>query len=555
MADPLFVVQGPDPFERVGVIGQLVPIGEKFSYTLERTATEIIVTVTRTTANGVITGSARTRVRTVTAPYETNTFGRIPTSHPPDAEPPPPPPPDDPPDIENWQPFAGTFVQNADGSVTVTSDGTQTYVTLQSDDNYIPKSNLTPTRVFTGTVRVKAANAAATGKTAYLIYRQRNADNSTDTNDGDATAVLTTSYQTITSEFTSSVDDRPMDLRLSLRGITSGAAFTVEALPTSTYEEIDDPDPPPTGETVYDRPFVNSPLYRKAKGVGTDAQSATMVNVFLNACASANSGRGPTVFFGEQRFESDSSDPLWTIRGNSVGGSTTIRAPQNLSDQGGADPTIGIYDDTNLKIVRLYGGASNPIDFDYTNHVAAGSNLGVDTNLDGVPNQGIGTAWGRMSGEGVLTAQDATTVQHRVKFALGNNYNARSFREPAKSFEQQAYGPAYPNGVPAGVTFVHLYTQAEILQAVNACFGTTPSARRTFAIAFWEGLSYDRGYGAVNGDGTGAGGINFYINYTELGLSSTDARSAVRLPLSNNTGARRTVLYDDRTKWRALVAG
>jgi hypothetical protein len=555
MADPLFVVGGLDPFAKIRVIGQAIPVGEKLTYTLERTATEIIVTVVRTTGNGTISGSGRALVNgVVTAPYEVNEFARIPTSRPPDEEPPPPPPPTDPPDIENWQPFAGSYTQAEDGSVTVTSDGSQTYVTLQSDDNYIPASNLSPTRVFTGAVRVKAANAEAVGKTAYLIYRQRNADNSTDTNDGDATVVLTTSYQAISSEFTSSADDRPMDLRLSVRAIASGGAFTVEALPESSYEEIDDPDPPPSG-TVYERPFANSPLYRSAAGVGIDPQSASLVSAFLTACRTANSGRGPTVFFGEQRFESDSSDPTWTIRGASVGGSTTIRAPQNLSDQGGADPTIGIYDDANGKIVRLYGGASNPIDFDYTNRVAVGSNLGVDTDLDGVPNQGIGTAWGRMSGEGVLTAQDATTMQHRIKFALGNNLNARSFRAPARSFEQQAFGPAYPTGVPAGVTFVHLYTSAEILQAVNACFGTTSSARRSFAIAFWEGLSHTRGYGAVNGDGTGSNGINFYINYTELGLSVTDARSAVRLPLGNNTGATRSVLWNDSTKWRALVAG
>ncbi len=557
MADPVFSVSEPDPFQNIKVIGQRIPVGDAIRYTIWRTPAEVIVTVTRTTANGTITGSARTRVNSVvTAPFQVNEFVRIPTSRAPDAEaPPPPPPPDpDPVEIENWQPFAATYSQAVDGSVTVVSDGTQTYATLQSEDNYIPQSGLTPTRVFTATVRVKAANAGAVGKTAYLIYRQRNADNSTDTNDGDATVVLTTNYQTITSEFTSSADERPMDLRLSVRGVTSGASFTVEELPESSYEEVDDPDPPPSG-SVYDRPFVNSPLYRSASGVGVDPQSASLVTAFLSACQGANSGRGPTVFFGEQRFESDSSDPLWTIRGASVGGSTTIRAPENLSDQGGADPTIGIYDDTNLKIVRLYGGASNPIDFDRTNHIAVGSNLGVDTDLDGAPNQGIGTAWGRMSGEGVLTAQDAVTMQHRIKFALGNNLNARSFRAPARSFENQAFGAAYPTGVPAGVTFVHLYTAAEIVQAVNNCFGTTPSARRTFAISFWEGLSHTRGFGAVNGDGTGSGGINFYINYTELGLSVTDARSAIRLPLNNNTGATRSVLWNDANKWRALVAG
>lgn len=553
MADQLFSVTGIEPFEQISVIGQVIPVGEKLTYTLERVDGEIIVTVTRTTANGTISGSGRALVNgVVTAPYEVNTFARIPTSRPPDEEPPPPPPTD--PEIDNWQPFAGSYSQALDGSVTVVSDGSQTYVTLQSEDNLIPQSALTPTRVFTGSVRVKAANAAAVGKTAYLIFRQRNADNSTDTNDGDATVVLTTSYQTVSGEFTSSVDGRPMDLRLSLRGITSGAAFTVEDLPAFSYEEIDDPDPPPAG-SVYDRPFVNSPLYRRSSGVGFDSNSSSLVNIFLTACGNANSGRGPAIFFGEKRFESSSSDPMWTIRGASVGGSTTIRAPANLSDQGGADPTIGIYDNTNLKVVRLYGGDSNPINFDYTNRVAVGTNLGVDTNLDGVPNQGIGTAWGRMSGEGVLTGQDATQMQHRIKFSLGNNLNSRSFRAPAVSFETKAYGPAYPNGVPAGTTFVHLYTQAEIIQAVNACFGSSASARRTFAIAFWEGLSYERGYGAVNGDGTGPNGILFYINYTEIGVNSTDTRTAVRLPLGANPNIRRSVLWDDRSKWRALVPG
>jgi hypothetical protein len=302
------------------------------------------------------------------------------------------------------------------------------------------------------------------------------------------------------------------------------------------------PPPPPAsgGGDTFANPFTASPVRRPAVGVGFQdpAVSAQWVDTAIGCAITANDGRGPTIFYGEKRWTASATDPMWTVIGSQ--GSTTIHAPQDITDQGGADPTIGIYDNATGRVVRLYGGASTGIQFDRTNRVMRGENIGVDDDRDGAPNMGKGTAWNRMSGEGLMLPRDLDGLQTRVKVALGNAQCAKNFIAPARAYEVASKG----GPVPHGATFVHLYDEATIRAACNAT-GLTGNALK-LSLAFWLGLGYNTGgYGFVVGDGTGDGGINFYIQYPEMGLTETQARAAVRIQS----------LWRDKSKWRALVAG
>jgi hypothetical protein len=239
--------------------------------------------------------------------------------------------------------------------------------------------------------------------------------------------------------------------------------------------------------------------------------------------------------------------------GSSVGGSTTIRAPQNIGDSGGIDPTIVIHDVVSGKSARMYCGSGGTCSYDRTNHILRGQNLGVDTNGDGQAEQGAGTAWRRLNPEGAALASDRLVMDHRVGVAVGNNDNAvGQFRFPALAQEVQATGPSYPTGVPMGTTFCHLWTTAEIdgFQNANGMSGAT----RQFSDAYTEATSCTRGYGIVTRDGTGTNGFNLYINTGELGLSTEQGRQAVRMGAGGG-GSTSIPFYEDLSKWRALVAG
>ncbi len=310
--------------------------------------------------------------------------------------------------------------------------------------------------------------------------------------------------------------------------------------------------PPPTPDDHFLNPFPNSPTRRDAATMPFDANSATLVNVAITNARQANSGRGPTVYgTGEARWRSESTDPLWTVIGGSVGGSTTINAPQNVGDSGGFDPTLGIYSPT--KTVRLYCGASGSCSYDRVNRIIRGQNLGVDTNADGAPDQGIGTAWGRMSGEGLMLARELDGPDAMIKFANGNNDNARSFRPPARSFESKATGPAYPNGVPAGTVFCHVLTEAQVDGYQSAA--NLSGDILVVSEAFWDTTSCTRGKGMVLGDGTGTNGFNLYMQTGggpgELPVSETQARTAVRMPAGGNAGGQASGAWAN-ANWRAL---
>ncbi len=328
-----------------------------------------------------------------------------------------------------------------------------------------------------------------------------------------------------------------------------------EQKPTPAPKPAPAPKPTPSAGDHFNDPFPHSPLRRDASSMGFDSNSVGLVRTFLTNAMNGNSGRGPSIFdSGEQRWRASDTDPLWTVRGASTGGSTTIRAPQNVGDSGGVDPTMGIYSPS--KTVRLYCGDSGQCTYDRTNHVIVGQNLGVDTNADGAPEQGIGTAWGRMSGEGLMYPRELAGPVSMIKFAGGNNDNARSFRPPARSFESKAFGPAYnptpgaATGIPHGTVFCHTWTSAEI-EAFQQAAGLSGGAL-SLSRAFWNTTSCTRGKGLVLGDGTGNDGVNVYIQVAEMGLTDAQARWAIRMHPASNSGAPVSNAWRDFSRWRAL---
>jgi hypothetical protein len=506
--------------------------GEKLTIEIERRDREGVIVTIRTTANGVRTVANGL----VTMPDTSIVAGRVPTEQPPEPEVPPPPAGGSV-EIPNWFSWGGII--RSDAPPTIECDGTEDGCTFNTDEGYVDDTRTN--RVFTASVNVRAEATSTIGKTARLVWRERLSDGtSTETQD---TVVLTEAYQALEVEHDGVENDRPIDLRISITGAILGDKFSCQALPSFSYEDVEDPEPGPGPGDPFAYPYYPQALVNtRVDSLTVRSGSSTAVDRFNERLGASsyriqtlNNGEAPPIYVGNA-----ASHQNYAV---SVGGySENWRLPSNATDGGGADhplmirmashPVHGAHAE-----LRLWQASIN-----HTARTITATNYGVFRfNNDGIKHDGgrhsvgrsidnsgaRGAGNGLAYGAGMVTRQEVVDgeIRHCIRMAFGpggqtsSGNITSSFEPPAIKSDQ--------SGTVSGA--VKMGTVFRLKASVDVNARTVPGKANTstetrFLRMFCTALQK---YGLMPSDGSGVHGV-YMENSATGGWSSVigEARSS-----------------------------
>lgn len=258
-----------------------------------------------------------------------------------------------------------------------------------------------------------------------------------------------------------------------------------------------DPDPPPSGAPLEQRPFPNSRVYLPGSSLTNVGQSA--VAEVRRGFNFATGGDSPPVYVGK------SSDPTWTlnIEGRQF---TGVRAPSNITPGSGTDGPLVILDDVAKIEYRMWQASVNA-----TARTVSCNGGGVgryDTGLGRAEIHGQNTGSGNSYTVGMIRPYEIGQkyIDHGIRVAI--QQPALAFVDPAIRYEAQNAQP-YPPGIPMGMRILFPSSPAQLDAAVaDGRARVSDPLNKDFVETFLRAMP---AFGLIALDGTSSGDNIVYL--------------------------------------------